>query len=69
MNAQWDMGFDETKVLNAEQIAQLKVDRPDLEADVDYRGRKPVKVPVKVMACGGDQQFADVAGASALVEH
>ncbi len=38
VNAQWDLGFDETKVLNAEQIAQLKRDRPDLAADVDYQG-------------------------------
>ena len=69
MNAQWDMGFDETKVLNAAQIAQLKVEHPDLEADVDYKGRKPVRaLPVKVMACGGgDQQFADAA--ARLVEH
>ena len=40
VNAQWDLGFDETKVLNAEQIAQVKRDRPDLAADVDYKARK-----------------------------
>ncbi len=75
VNAEWDLGFDETKVLNAGQIAELKLDRPDLEADVDYKGkghgryqgRRPVPVPVKVMACGGgDQQMADVAE---LAEH
>ena len=41
-------------------------ERPDLAADVDYKGkgrhpsRRPVKVPVKVMACGGgDQHLTD----------
>jgi anaerobic magnesium-protoporphyrin IX monomethyl ester cyclase len=58
MNAQWDLGFDETKVLDAGQIAALKRERPELEADVDYKGkgrfpaRRPARAPVKVMACG-----------------
>ncbi|MFN7780779.1 MAG: magnesium-protoporphyrin IX monomethyl ester anaerobic oxidative cyclase [Betaproteobacteria bacterium] len=51
---QWDLAFDESKVLNREQIAELKRARPDLAADVDFKGRgKKVDVPVKVMACGG----------------
>ena len=57
VNAEWDLGFDESKVLNGEQIAALKRDRPDLEADVDYKGkgkgRFPGRRPAKVMACGG----------------
>jgi len=57
-------------VLDANQIAALKRDRPDLEADVDYRGkgrgRRPVRVPVKVMACGGgDHQMTEEAAALA----
>jgi anaerobic magnesium-protoporphyrin IX monomethyl ester cyclase len=51
--AEWDLGFDEAKVLNADQIAALKREKPELAADVRYRPKKPVKVPVKVMACGG----------------
>ncbi|MCE2971252.1 MAG: magnesium-protoporphyrin IX monomethyl ester anaerobic oxidative cyclase [Burkholderiales bacterium] len=58
---QWDLAFDESKVLNREQIAELKRKRPDLAADVDYSRRgKKVDVPVKVMACGGgSEQMAD----------
>jgi anaerobic magnesium-protoporphyrin IX monomethyl ester cyclase len=33
-----DLGFDETKVLSREQIAELKRRRPELGADVDYVG-------------------------------
>jgi anaerobic magnesium-protoporphyrin IX monomethyl ester cyclase len=76
VNAEWDLGFDESKVLNAGQIAAINAERPDLKADVDYKGkghgrfqqgRRPMQAPVKVMACGGgDQQVADVAE---LAEH
>ena len=74
VNAQWDLGFDESKVLNDEQIAQLKRERPDLEADVDYKvkgkghGRRPAAAPVKVMACGGGDQ-AMLEPESAVAEH
>jgi anaerobic magnesium-protoporphyrin IX monomethyl ester cyclase len=47
-HARWDLGFDETKVLDAGQIAAIKRSRPDLAADVNFKG-----TPVKVMACGG----------------
>jgi anaerobic magnesium-protoporphyrin IX monomethyl ester cyclase len=33
-----DLGFDETKVLSREQIAELKRRRPELGADVDFTG-------------------------------
>jgi anaerobic magnesium-protoporphyrin IX monomethyl ester cyclase len=50
-----DLGFDESKILSPEQIAALKRDRPDLAADVDFKG-----TPVPVMACGGsDQQLEE----------
>jgi anaerobic magnesium-protoporphyrin IX monomethyl ester cyclase len=70
--AQWDMGFDESKVLSDEQIAQLKRDRPDLAADVDYKGkghgRRPAAAPVKVMACGGgDRELLEPE--AAVAEH
>ena len=66
MNAEGDLGFDETKVLNAEQIVALKQQRPDLAADVDYRGkgrypsRWPAGAPAKVMACGGGPDAAEL---------
>ena len=66
VNAEWDLGFDEDKVLDAEQIAALKRERPDLAADVDYRGkgrfhsRERARKPERVMACGGgDQQMTE----------
>jgi anaerobic magnesium-protoporphyrin IX monomethyl ester cyclase len=43
-----DLGFDETKILTSEQIAELKLSRPDLTADVNFKG-----TPIKVLACGG----------------
>lgn len=55
-----DLGFDETKVLTQEQIQELKLSRPDLKADVDFKG-----TPIKVLACGGpsdDQLVAIVDG-------
>jgi anaerobic magnesium-protoporphyrin IX monomethyl ester cyclase len=47
MTAEVDLGFDASKVLTAEEIAQLKRDRPDLAADMSFKG-----TPVRVVACG-----------------
>jgi anaerobic magnesium-protoporphyrin IX monomethyl ester cyclase len=52
LSAQVDLGFDQSKVLSQEQIAALREQRPDLAADVNYRGT-PLRIPVQVMACGG----------------
>ena len=66
MNAEWDLGFDESKVLDAGQIAALKQERPELAADVDYRGkgrfqgRRPAAAPAKVMACGGGPEAGEL---------
>ena len=72
VNAQWDLGFDESKVLNADQIAQLKRERPELSADVDYKGksggRRSQVAPVKVMACGGGDNVLHEPE-TALAEH
>lgn len=38
LSAQVDLGFDADKVLSREQIAILREQRPDLDADVDYHG-------------------------------
>lgn len=48
MTADVDLGFDEAKVLTADEIAALRKARPDLAADVNFKG-----TPVKVLACGG----------------
>jgi anaerobic magnesium-protoporphyrin IX monomethyl ester cyclase len=57
LSAQVDLGFDETKVLSREQIIREREQRPDLRADVDFkgtgRGRQPLQGPARVMACGG----------------
>jgi len=55
LSAQVDLGFDETKVLSRDQIAALRADRPDLDADVNFLGT-PLKTPLKVMACGGGER-------------
>jgi anaerobic magnesium-protoporphyrin IX monomethyl ester cyclase len=60
VSAQWDLGFDETKVLNGEEIAALKRERPDLAADVNFKGTR-----VKVMACGGGDAERQTAAALA----
>jgi anaerobic magnesium-protoporphyrin IX monomethyl ester cyclase len=51
-----DLGFDESKVLTQEQIQELKKSRPDLRADVDFKG-----TPIKILACGGpsDDQLVE----------
>ena len=51
-----DLGFDESKVLTHEQIQELKKNRPDLSADVDFKG-----TPIKILACGGpsDDQLVE----------
>ena len=46
-----DLGFDETKVLTREQIAELKQKRPELSADVDFRGT--------VTACGAPRDVPE----------
>ena len=48
MTADVDLGFDEAKVLTADEIAALRKARPDLAADVNFKG-----TPLKVLACGG----------------
>jgi len=58
-----DLGFDETKVLTPEQIAELKLSRPDLTADVNFKG-----TPIKVLACGGpsDEVYDEQIGAPGM---
>jgi anaerobic magnesium-protoporphyrin IX monomethyl ester cyclase len=38
MSSEWELGFDQSKVLTSEQIQQAKRTRPDLAADVDFKG-------------------------------
>jgi anaerobic magnesium-protoporphyrin IX monomethyl ester cyclase len=48
LSTEIDLGFDESKILTPEQIAELKASRPDLAADVDFKG-----TTAPVLACGG----------------
>ena len=56
MSTEIDLGFDQSKVLTQEQIAELKISRPDLSADVNFKG-----TPIKILACGGPDQQVDEA--------
>jgi anaerobic magnesium-protoporphyrin IX monomethyl ester cyclase len=47
-HAHWHLGWDETTVHDTGPIAAIERHRPDLAADVNFKG-----TPVKVMACGG----------------
>ncbi len=66
-SAEVDLGFDASKVLTADEIAQLKRDRPELSADMNFKG-----TPVKVVACGApndlqvDESAADGIGVVAM---
>jgi anaerobic magnesium-protoporphyrin IX monomethyl ester cyclase len=55
-----DLGFDQSKVLTPEQIAELKASRPDLSADVNFRG-----TPAGILACGGPGVQIDEAALAA----
>jgi anaerobic magnesium-protoporphyrin IX monomethyl ester cyclase len=46
-----DFGFDNTKVLSPEKIAELKAAKPELAADVNYKGRANTTTSL-VSACG-----------------
>ncbi len=63
MSADVDLGFDESKVLTAQQIQDIKASRPDLAADVDYRGARD-RAPV--MACGRPNPVRPADDAAAL---
>jgi hypothetical protein len=64
MSAQVDLGFDATKVLPRERIVALRRDRPELSADIDFKGT-PITVvasaaaPIKALACGGGPGASD----------
>ena len=79
LSAEWELGFDETKVLNPEQIAAQK---RTMNADIDFKGTSAVsscvspkdlqsrgKVPASlepVSACGAPNDLhydEDAAGA------
>lgn len=47
MSAAVDLGFEASEVSTADEIAQLKRDRPELSADMKFKG-----TPLKVVACG-----------------
>ncbi|MFW5680662.1 MAG: magnesium-protoporphyrin IX monomethyl ester anaerobic oxidative cyclase [Pseudomonadota bacterium] len=49
MGADVDLGFDESKVLTSEQIAEIKASRPDLAADIDFKG---IEDKGAILACG-----------------
>ena len=67
-----DLGFDETKVLTRDEIQRLKVERPDLAADVDYskKGRRKVGVCARPDDVGdADEVVAEHAEAEKAAAH
>lgn len=52
LSAEWDLGFDESKILSRDDIAKLKAERPDLSADVAFTGVRKGRGPASVSACG-----------------
>lgn len=59
-----DLGFDETRVLTAAELAGLRTSRPELVADVDFDGATAARAArtarrgrrEAVMACGGGER-------------
>jgi anaerobic magnesium-protoporphyrin IX monomethyl ester cyclase len=59
-NTEVELGFDESKVLTAEQIARVKADRPDLAADVDFKGiAKEAPSFAGISACGAPKDLPE----------
>jgi anaerobic magnesium-protoporphyrin IX monomethyl ester cyclase len=57
-----ELGFDAAKVLSAQQIADLKAQRPDLAADIDYTGGKRMAGAPSVAgisACGAPKEVSE----------
>ena len=54
LHTEVDLGFDESKVMTREELANLKTTRPEMMADVDYKGRRQRRAtPSTVtLACG-----------------
>ncbi|CCH64941.1 Mg-protoporphyrin IX monomethyl ester oxidative cyclase (anaerobic) [Richelia intracellularis HM01] len=51
LGAKIELGFDESKILTREQIAQLKQERPELSADTDFTGN--------ISACGAPNNLPE----------
>ena len=49
LHAEVDLGFDESKILSQEEIAELKANRGDLAADMEFRGT--------ITACGAPKEL------------
>lgn len=58
-----DLGFDESKVMTREELANLKTTRPEMFADVNYQGRQARrdKTPTVQLACGAPSHLPECA--------
>jgi anaerobic magnesium-protoporphyrin IX monomethyl ester cyclase len=62
-HAEVDFGFDSSKVLSRDQIADLKREQPGLAADVNFTGPRAVLVSSSpVSACAAPAGLPDVEG-------
>jgi anaerobic magnesium-protoporphyrin IX monomethyl ester cyclase len=57
MSSEWELGFDQSKVLTPEQIQAAKRNRPDLAADINFTG-----TPAVIGKCSptNDSQYLQV---------
>lgn len=58
-----DLGFDESKVMTREELANLKTTRPEMFADVNYQGRQARRAttPAVQLACGAPSHLPECA--------
>jgi anaerobic magnesium-protoporphyrin IX monomethyl ester cyclase len=64
LSAQVDLGFDGSRVLSSEQLANVRSARPELTGDTEFGVplplRKRERAPTRVMACGGGEEPASL---------
>ncbi len=63
-----DLGFDESRILDRQEIERLKRERPELAADIDFMGTAAAREalaeaeaggPRTIMACGAPKELVD----------
>lgn len=66
LSTQVDLGFDGSRVLSSEELANVRTERPELSGDTEFGVPLPIRkrtreAPSRVLACGGGEQVADAA--------
>lgn len=70
LSAQVDLGFDGSRVLSSEELANVRSTRPELSGDTEFGVPLPIRkrerAPARVLACGGGDE--DGAGVPSSVQ-